>query len=749
MTQAATARTILRRIVPWALESNSNKSKYRSNYKGARGRIAIVGGARDYAGAPYFASISAMKLGADLAYVVCSSTASQAIKNYSPDLIVTPLLDCPSDTEFASEMDCLLSRMHAVVVGPGLGREKQSQLRAKQLISQAKARHLPLVLDADSLLLVIEDPSIIKSYSKALLTPNRVELQRLLNSLYSPKNYDLRNMSTSEIRKLVEKCSIDLGVTILAKGMVDIISQSCPDSMTHYQLSTNELSGSNRRCGGQGDITAGLAGTYLHWIEQFNQDKNSLTIEHSTAWAAYLAAITTRCCNELAYKEFRNGMLASNMIDKVHLALDLLLNTKEGDASGQSRDAEEPAFQYTTTLSKDEITRYNRQMIMEEFGPERQVKLTQASAIIIGAGGLGCPAAVYLGAAGIGRLGIVDDDIVEISNLHRQMLHNLNRVGMLKTESIKEAVLAINPNVQIDTHSVRLTRKNAVQLIENYDIVLDATDNLITRYMINDACVIAKKPLVSGAALKMDGQLTVYNYDNTTPCFRCLFPEPPPTGAVGSCSDNGVLGVIPGIIGVQQALEAMKIVVGLRPAYAGKMLLFDGQMGSFRHITLSARKTNCEACGFESKLDRNLINYEEFCGQTGCQTSTQDNSILNSSERVSIEQYRDILVHSRENHLLIDVRPLAQSGVSKLAHAIPIPVVELMSKPARCTHRIKEELKSKKTNQIYVICRRGIASQRGVKILQNLLCGENVVAKDVVGGMTAWAKHIDPNYSCI
>lgn len=750
MTQATTARNILRRIVPWAIESNSNKSKYRSNYKGVRGRIAIVGGARDYAGAPYFASISAMKLGADLAYVICSSTASQAIKNYSPDLIVTPLLDCPSDTEFASEMDCLLSRMHAVVIGPGLGREKQSQLRAKQLIKQAKARELPLVLDADSLLLVIEDPSIIKSYSKALLTPNRVELQRLLNSLYTPNNYDLRNMSTCEIKELVEKCSIDLGVTILAKGMVDIISQSCSDGTTHYQLLTNELSGSNRRCGGQGDITAGLAGTYLHWIEQFNKDKNSTTIEHPAAWAAYLAAITTRCCNELAYKEFRNGMLASNMIDKVHLALDLLLNTKEGDVPGHSKAApQESAFQYSTTLSKDEITRYNRQMIMEEFGPERQVKLTQASAIIIGAGGLGCPAAVYLGAAGIGRLGIVDNDIVETSNLHRQILHNLNKVGMLKTESIKEAVLAINPNVQVDTHPVRFTRKNAVQLIENYDIVLDATDNLLTRYMINDACVIAKKPLVSGAALKMDGQLTVYNYDERTPCFRCLFPEPPPAGAVGSCSDNGVLGVIPGIIGVQQALEAIKIGVGIKPAYAGKMLLYDGQMGSFRHITLAARKTDCEACGSRSKLDRNLINYEEFCGQTECQKSTQDNSILSSSERVSIEQYRDILVLSRENHLLIDVRPLAQSSVSKFAHAIPIPVVELMSKPEECTIQIKEELKSKKTNQIYVICRRGIASQRGAKILQNLLCGENVVVKDVIGGMTAWAKHIDPNYSCV
>lgn len=749
MTQATTARNILRRIVPWALDSNSNKRKHRTNYKGVRGRIGIVGGARDYAGAPYFASISAMKLGADLAYVICSSTASQAIKNYSPDLIVTPLLDCPSDSEFMSEMDCLLSRMHALVIGPGLGREEQSQSRAKQLIKQARARQLPLVLDADSLLLVIEDPSIIKSYSKALLTPNRIELQRILDSIYAPKVHDLRNMSIEDVRVLVKQCSIDLGVTILAKGMVDIISQSCSSKKTHYQLLTDELSGSNRRCGGQGDITAGLAGTYLHWIEQSNRDKSVPIIEHSTAWAAYLAAITTRCCNELAFTEFRNGMLASNMVDKVHLALDLLLNTRKGDVTGGSEDASEVTFQYSTTLSKDEINRYHRQIIMEEFGPDRQVKLTQSSAIIIGAGGLGCPAAVYLGAAGIGRLGIVDDDIVEVSNLHRQILHNLNKVGMLKTESIKEAVLAINPNVHMDTHSVKFTRENAVQIIENYDMVIDATDNLLTRYMINDACVVAKKPLISGAALKMDGQLTVYNYDERTPCFRCLFPEPPPAGAVGSCSDNGVLGVIPGIIGVQQALEAIKIGSGLRPAYAGKMLLFDGQLGSFRHITLAERKSDCGACGSKSELDRNLINYEEFCGQIQCQKSTHDNNILSFSQRVSIEQYRDILVDSKENHLLIDVRPLAQSNISKFAHAIQIPVLELMREPEECTKRIKKELESKKTSQIYVVCRKGIASQHGAKMLQSLLRSENVVVKDVVGGMTAWAKYIDPNYSCI
>lgn len=743
------ASEIIRKILPWALETNLDKPLYRTNYKGNRGRIGIVGGARDYAGAPYFASMAAMRIGADLAYVICSRDASQAIKNYSPDLIVTPLLDHPSESEFATEMDGLLSRLDALVIGPGLGRDKLLQFRAKKLIEGAKARSLPLILDADSLILINEDPSIVKDYSNVLLTPNRRELQRMLEAFYAPKTFNLRDMADEDKEELVKLYSRNLNVSILAKGPRDIICH--PES---FSLSTEPLSGSNRRCGGQGDILAGLAGVYLHWIEQSNRGENCDKIKHPVAWAAYLAAVTTRNCNELAYKEFRTGMLTSNMLDKLHLSLELLLGERQQEEKVDRSDKMNLLgdIKYVGSFTRDEINRYRRQMIMEEFGPKRQTKIKGASAIIIGAGGLGCPAAVYLGAGGMGRLGIVDDDRVEASNLHRQILHNVHKIGMLKTESIKEAVLAINPNCQIVTHSVRMSRDNAVELIEDYDMVIDATDNLRTRYMINDACVVAKKPLISGAALKMDGQLTVYNYDEETPCFRCLFPEPPPPGAVGSCSDNGVLGVIPGIIGVQLALEALKIGAGLRPAYAGKMLLFDGQIGLFRHATLSKRKVDCVACGSNSKLGRSLIDYDSFCGQQVCQRDPTTRGPADiSSDSISVTQYLDIL-QSGEPHVLVDVRPADHSTVSRLANAIQIPVVKLIEHPESSLQAIEQELDMKQANMVIVVCRRGIASKKGMRVIRELFKTvegkPDVIVKDITGGMTAWAD-LDPNYSCI
>jgi len=741
----AGVRALLRRIVPWASETNTAKGGHNRNYKGVRGRIGIVGGARDYSGAPYFASISAMRLGADLAYVICSASASQSIKGYSPDLIVMPILDCPDDEEFETEMSCLLDRLHALVIGPGLGRESHLQTRVKKLIIKAKELSLPLVLDADSLILINEDPSIVRSYPKALLTPNRIELQRMLCSLYKSEHFDLRTMSTEDVKKLVQRCSHDMNVCILAKGSVDIVS--CGDIENHLVI--EETLGSSRRCGGQGDILSGLAGVYLHWIEMANGESLE-KIANPTALAACLAAITTRQCNEIAYKDFGSGMLASDMISKLDTAISSLLSSDDSKHT-ESHVLNNPTkARYVGSLTQDEICRYSRQMIMSEFGPERQLNLKQSSAIIVGAGGLGCPSAIYLGAGGIGRLGIVDDDKVEISNLHRQVLHSVKKTGMLKTESIKEAILDINPNVKVDTFPVRMNRENAVRLIEDYDIVIDATDNLLSRYMISDACVVAKKPLISGAALKTDGQLTVYNFDNETPCFRCLFPEPPLASAVGSCSENGVLGVLPGVIGVLQAMEAIKIGAGIRPAYAGKMLLYDGQIGLFRQITLSKRKADCQACGQTSKLSRDLIDYEQFLGSKDCEKLTRDNNVLDPSERVSVEQYRDIL-ESGEAHVLVDVRPSIQSEVSRFAHALQIPLSELMQEKAKSLNSIKGQLESNNANHIYVVCRKGIASQRGVRIIQELFAAQQpkVMVKDIAGGMTAWAQQIDTSYSCL
>lgn len=732
------ASKILSRIVPWALEENVPKAQFRSNYKGNRGRIGVIGGARDYSGAPFFASISTMRLGADLAYVICSKEAGQSIKNYSPDLIVSPLLDCPNGDTFKREMNCLLDRLHALIIGPGLGREELLQDRAKQLIIEAKLRSLPLVLDADSLVLVSEDPSIIKSYSKAILTPNRVELQRLSNRLFN-EDIDLRRLSVDQIRDIVRKCSESLGVTILAKGGTDFINDS-----NNVDLMTDWKSGSNRRCGGQGDITAGLAAVYAFWIEEAIKNSERLTIKNPFAWAAYLAAITTRKCNEMAFKEFKNGMLASHMVDKIQSALSELLR---GDSENDI-DLEKSENRYAGLLNQDEIERYARQMILDEFGPEAQLRLKGTSVIIIGAGGLGCPSSAYLAGAGIGRIGIVDNDIVESSNLHRQIMHNVERVGMHKTESIKQSIQAINPNVAVDVHTTRFTRENAVELVEKYDIVIDATDNLTTRYIISDACVVARKPLVSGAALRTDGQLTVYNYDEDTPCFRCLFPIPPK--AVGSCSENGVLGVLPGIIGVHQALETIKIASGLKPSFSGHMLLLDGMAARYKTVKLAPRRKDCASCGEDSKLDRKLIDYDIFCPADTCENPTRGQDILTPEERISVTDY-DIILKANEPHVLVDVRPKSQSDVSRFKHALQIPIIDLINESERSKTLILKEMKAQDTFHIYVICRRGFASQRGTKIIKDIFKdhGDRVQVKDIIGGMTSWSKSIDSSFSCV
>lgn len=736
------ARLLLRKILPWAIPSNANQSQLRNNHKGARGRIGIVGGARDYAGAPYFAAISAMRLGADLSYVVCSKEASQSIKSYSPELIVMPILDCSDELLFSNEIDNLLNRLHAIVVGPGLGRQELLQRRAAILIEKAKSKSLPIILDADSIQLVCDNPSIIKSYQKALLTPNRNELLRLSKSvLKRPEIFDIRNFTDQEVVEIVQECSKELQVTILAKGPADIITDGSDLKLTDRSM------GSNRRCGGQGDILSGIAGIYTHWIEQAKSDK-ILDLNESTAFmAAKLASITTRKCNELAYNTYKNGMLASHMIDQLHVVLEQFL---EQDQNSSSRPGLNH-IEYAGLMKKDEILRYSRQMIMDEFGPARQLKLKQSSCLVVGAGGLGCPISIYLAAAGIGKIGIVDDDVVEVNNLHRQIGHNIHRMGWLKTESLKKSICDINPNLKVDTHSVRLSQHNAVDLVEKYDFVIDASDNMPTRYMISDACVVAKKPLISGAALKMDGQLTVYNYDEDTPCFRCLFPKPMPPGSVSSCSQNGVLGVIPGVIGLQQALEAIKIGAGLRPAYAGSMLIFDGQEGRFRCLTLGKRKSECPSCGPESTLDRNLIDYEEFCGSPACEMSnsapSQASSDHDSSLRITPEEYLDIL-EARTPHLLIDVRPKLNSDISRFAHALQMPLASLREQPAQCLLLLEQQLDAKKTNLILVICRMGISSIPSAALIRKLLDQHgncDVLVKDIIGGTTTWARRIDPD----
>src|SRR5438067_1634377 len=265
-------------------------------------------------------------------------------------------------------------------------------------------------------------------------------------------------------------------------------------------------------------------------------------------------------------------------------------------------------------LSKEEIQRYSRHLIMPEVGMEGQLKLAKAKVLMIGAGGLGAPLGLYLAAAGVGRLGIVDFDVVDYTNLQRQITFSTNDVGRPKIQAAKERLAGVNPSIRIDTYETRLTSSNALDLFRDYDIVVDGTDNFPTRYLVNDACVLLDKPNVYGSIFRFEGQATVFHYPGG-PCYRCLYPEPPPPGLVPSCAEGGVLGVLPGIVGSLQAMETIKLILGIGEPLAGRLLLFDALGMGFRELRLR-RNPSCPVCGDHPTIHE-LIDYEEFCGIRG------------------------------------------------------------------------------------------------------------------------------------
>lgn len=394
-------------------------------------------------------------------------------------------------------------------------------------------------------------------------------------------------------------------------------------------------------------------------------------------------------------------------------------------------------------LSKEEVARYSRQMFCPEIGMKGQLRLKSGSVLIVGAGGLGCPSSIYLTAAGIGRLGFVDNDCVETSNLHRQILHSEGTLGKPKVDSAVDRLKQLNSNVVFEKHQVRLTRDNAMEILKNYDVIIDGTDNPMARYLLSDVCVLLNKPLVSGSALRFEGQVTVYNFNKDTPCYRCLFPQPPPAGTVTNCADGGVIGVVPGIIGNLQALEAIKIISGIPPSYAGVLLLYDGLTGKFRNVELRKRNAECVSCGDNPTVTKELMDYDELCG-VKC-ASTVPVKILLPEERITVQQYSDIL-KSNQPHLLIDVRPQIQQDIVKLENAITITLAEIVkgSGKDQIKDLVDEKLKSASEKKIYVMCRRGFASQKAVRELKNHF-GENsdLEFKDIIGGIQAWGKEID------
>ncbi len=351
----------------------------------------------------------------------------------------------------------------------------------------------------------------------------------------------------------------------------------------------------------------------------------------------------------------------------------------------------------TQKLSREESLRYSRQTILSEVDDVGQSKLRDASVLIVGTGGLGSPAAMYLAAAGVGRLGLVDFDTVEISNLHRQLIHSTSDVGRSKIESATETIERINPHVQVDPHETALTNRNATAIASRYDIVIDGTDNFATRYLVNDVCVLLKKPNCYGSIFQFEGQASVFGFGGG-PCYRCLCPEPPTPGVVPSCAEAGVLGVLPGFIGMIQATEAIKIILGKGESLSGRLLLFDALDMRFRELRIQ-RDRNCSVCGDHPTITE-PIDYGEFCG-TGPSASKQTWDI----------EPRDLksLMDSQTSFTLIDVRQPDEFNRNNLGGTL-IPLGELKDRVG--------ELDA--ATHIIVHCQSGGRSVKAVRLLREL-----------------------------
>ncbi|KAL9441669.1 hypothetical protein AB3S75_020213 [Citrus x aurantiifolia] len=399
-------------------------------------------------------------------------------------------------------------------------------------------------------------------------------------------------------------------------------------------------------------------------------------------------------------------------------------------------------------LSPDMIYRYSRHLLLPSFGVEGQSNLLKSSILVIGAGGLGSPALLYLAACGVGRLGIVDHDVVELNNMHRQVIHTEPYIGQSKVKSAAATCRSINSTVHIIEHREALRTSNALEILSQYEIVVDATDNAPSRYMISDCCVVLGKPLVSGAALGLEGQLTVYNY-NGGPCYRCLFPTPPPTTACQRCADSGVLGVVPGIIGCLQALEAIKVASAVGEPLSGRMLLFDALSARIRIVKIRGRSSQCEACGENSTFTQDHFrnfDYEKFT-QSPLSTLPLKLSLLSADSRISSKEYKEKVVNG-EAHILVDVRPAHHFRIVSLPNSINIPLSDLESRLPEISSAMKEKEEHRGSNassgsNLYVVCRRGNDSQRAVQALHKL---GFTSARDIIGGLESWANDVDPSF---
>ena len=378
----------------------------------------------------------------------------------------------------------------------------------------------------------------------------------------------------------------------------------------------------------------------------------------------------------------------------------------------------------TARLSNEEILRYSRHLIMPEVGMEGQLKLKQAKVLLVGTGGLGAPLGLYLAAAGVGRLGLVDFDVVDFTNLQRQVIHSTPDVGRPKLDSARDRLSALNPNIEIVTHETQLTSANALELMRDYDIIADGTDNFPTRYLVNDACVLLGKPNVYGSIFRFEGQASVFATQDG-PCYRCLYPEPPPPGLVPSCAEGGVLGILPGLVGVIQATEVVKLILGNGSPLIGRLLLVDALEMKFRELKLR-KNSECPICG-PNRTIHELIDYQEFCG---IRPEPPPPPGLSEFEIEPVELKK--MMDRGEEFFLLDVREPHEVQICTLPGSRLIPLGQL-------TARV-HELNS--ADEIIAYCRSGQRSGKAVDFLKKT--GFRKV-KNLRGGILAWSDEVDPS----
>ena len=378
-------------------------------------------------------------------------------------------------------------------------------------------------------------------------------------------------------------------------------------------------------------------------------------------------------------------------------------------------------------LNQEEILRYSRHIIMPEVGVDGQEKHKNASILLIGCGGLGSPLSMYLAAAGVGHLGLVDFDVTDFTNLQRQVAFGMQDVGRPKVDATKDRIAQINPNVTVTTYRTKLTSDNVMDIFKDYDIIIDGTDNFPTRYLVNDACVFLNKPNIYGSIFRFEGQATVF-WAAKGPCYRCLYPEPPPPGMVPSCAEGGVLGILPGTIGLIQATEALKMILGKGDLLVGRLLLYNAMDMKFREVKLQ-KDPECPVCGKNPTI-KSLIDYEQFCGiGLGQEEATVQ---TNGVPEITAKELKAILIDRKEKFTLVDVREPHEYQIAKIPGGKLIPLGEVAQRA--------NELDT--ADDIVVHCRSGARSAKAIQQLQKMGFKR---LRNLKGGILAWSQDVDPS----